>query len=153
MKASGSSDTLARIHQITRRHVPEDRNLVKNIALTIRVKIYSMGFILTRTERKKTWSCYSISTGTCSGYMPKLQRGRCWEKYEFKHFIILSYIFFSLWRYSPNLGLSLPPWNFPFHFSLLDLKHSVGLLVWVISSSQGLYHYTNTEKRTYTHKH
>jgi hypothetical protein len=52
--------------------------------------------------------------------------------------------FFFLWRYSPNLGLGLPPWNCPFHFSLLDLKHSVGLRGRVISSSQGLYLYTNT---------
>jgi hypothetical protein len=58
--------------------------------------------------------------------------------------------FFSLWRYSPNLGLGLPPWNYPFHFGLLDLRHSVGLLGAMISSSQGLYLYTNTEKRTYT---
>jgi hypothetical protein len=47
------------------------------------------------------------------------------------------YLFFFLWRYSPHLGLDLPPWNFPFHFSLLDLGHSVGLLGRVISSSQG----------------
>jgi hypothetical protein len=33
-------------------------------------------------------------------------------------------------------------------FGLLDLRHSVGLLGRVISSSQGLYLYTNTEKRT-----
>jgi hypothetical protein len=32
---------------------------------------------------------------------------------------------------------------------LLDLGEAVGLLGWVISSSQGLYLYTNTEKRTY----
>jgi hypothetical protein len=59
-------------------------------------------------------------------------------------------IFFFLWRYSPNLGLGLPPWNSPFHFGLLDLRYSVELLGRVISSSQGLYLYTNTEKRTHT---
>jgi hypothetical protein len=37
-----------------------------------------------------------------------------------------------------------------FHFGLLDFRCSVGLLGRVISSSQGLYLYTNTEKRTYT---
>jgi hypothetical protein len=58
--------------------------------------------------------------------------------------------FFFLWRYSPNLGLGLPPWYFPFHFGLLDLRHSVRLLRRVISSSQGLYLYTNTEKWAYT---
>jgi hypothetical protein len=54
-----------------------------------------------------------------------------------------------LWRY--NLGL--PPWNSLLHFGLLDLRHSVGLLGRVISSSQGLYLYTNTEQFTYTHTH
>jgi hypothetical protein len=63
------------------------------------------------------------------------------------------FFFFVPWRYSPNLGLGLPPWNSSFHFGLLDLRHSVGLLVWVNSSSQGLYMYTNTEKRTYTDEH
>jgi hypothetical protein len=53
-------------------------------------------------------------------------------------------------HYSPNLGLGLPPWNCPFHFGFLDLRHSVGLLARVISSSQGLCLYTNTEKRTHT---
>jgi hypothetical protein len=43
--------------------------------------------------------------------------------------------FFFLCRYSPNLDLGLPPWNFPFHFGLLDLRHSVRLLGRVISSS------------------
>jgi hypothetical protein len=54
------------------------------------------------------------------------------------------------WRYSPNLGLGLPPWNSPFHFGFLELRQSVGLLGRVISSSQGLYLYTNTEKCTHT---
>jgi hypothetical protein len=40
-------------------------------------------------------------------------------------------VFFSLWRYSPNFGLGLPPWNSLFHFCFLDLRHSVGLLGWV----------------------
>jgi hypothetical protein len=32
-------------------------------------------------------------------------------------------------RYSPNLGLGLPPLNSPFHFGFfLDLRQSVGLL-------------------------
>jgi hypothetical protein len=55
------------------------------------------------------------------------------------------------WRYIPNWGLGLPPWNSPFHFGFLDLRQSVGLLGRVISSSQGLYLYTNIEKRTHTH--
>jgi hypothetical protein len=41
--------------------------------------------------------------------------------------------FFLIWRYSPNLGLCLPPWNSPFHFGLLDLRYPVGLRGWVIS--------------------
>jgi hypothetical protein len=35
----------------------------------------------------------------------------------------------------------------------LDQGQSVGLLGRVISSSQGLYLYTNPEKRTHIHKH
>jgi hypothetical protein len=66
---------------------------------------------------------------------------------------VLEFLF--LWCYSLNIGLGLPPWNSPFHFGLLDLRHSVGLLRRVISSSQGLYLYTNTEKCTSppTHTH
>jgi hypothetical protein len=30
--------------------------------------------------------------------------------------------FSFLWRYSPNLGLGLSPWNSPFNFSFLELK-------------------------------
>jgi hypothetical protein len=63
------------------------------------------------------------------------------------------YVIFFLKRYSPNLGLGLPPWNSPFHFGFLDLRHSVGLLGRVISSSQGLHLHTNTEKRARTHTH
>jgi hypothetical protein len=58
-------------------------------------------------------------------------------------------ILIFLLRYSPNLGLGLPPWNSPFHFSFLDLRQSVGILGRVITSSQGLYFYTNTEKFTH----
>jgi hypothetical protein len=63
------------------------------------------------------------------------------------HLIITFHIFFFLWSYSPHSGLGLPPWNSPFHFSLLDLRQSAGLLGQVISSSQGLCLYTNTEKK------
>jgi hypothetical protein len=53
-----------------------------------------------------------------------------------------------------SFGVTAPVWglarNSPFHFGLLDLRHSVGLLGRVISSSQGLYLYTNTKKRTHT---
>jgi hypothetical protein len=55
-----------------------------------------------------------------------------------------SYTFFFLWRYSPNLGLGLPPWNSSFHFGFIDLRQSVGLLGRVISSSQGLSTCTQT---------
>jgi hypothetical protein len=56
--------------------------------------------------------------------------------------------FFFLGATAYSLGL--PPWNSPFHFCFPDLRQSVGLLGRVISSSQGLYQYTNTEKRTHT---
>jgi hypothetical protein len=69
----------------------------------------------------------------------------------------LTIFFFFPWRYSPNLGFGLPPWNIPFHFGLLNLWHSVGLLGWVISSSQGFSTCTQTQKnapaRAHTHKH
>jgi hypothetical protein len=68
----------------------------------------------------------------------------------FVSFLELEGSFFSLWRYSTSLGLGLPPWNSLFHFGLLNLRHLVGLLGRVISSSQGLCLYTNTEKCTYT---
>jgi hypothetical protein len=63
--------------------------------------------------------------------------------------------FFFLWRYSPNFVLGLPPWNSTFHFGftsvLIDLRHSVGLFVRVISSSQGLSTCTQIQKtHTYT---
>jgi hypothetical protein len=43
--------------------------------------------------------------------------------------ITLCCIFFFLWRYSPNLGLGLPPSNSPFHFGLLELK-TLGRTPW-----------------------
>jgi hypothetical protein len=33
-------------------------------------------------------------------------------------------LFYFFWRYSPNLGLGLPPWNSPFHYGFLDLLFS-----------------------------
>jgi hypothetical protein len=62
---------------------------------------------------------------------------------------------FSPLALQPQLGLGLPPWNSPFHFGILDFRHSVGLLGRVISTLQDLYMYTNTEKRarTQAHKH
>jgi hypothetical protein len=57
------------------------------------------------------------------------------------------------WRYSPNLGLGLPPRNSPFHFGFPDLRQSVGLLGRVISSSQGLSTCTQTQKNSPTHTH
>jgi hypothetical protein len=60
---------------------------------------------------------------------------------------------FFLWRYSPNFVPWSTPMKLSVHFGLQDFRHSVGLLGRVISSSQGLYLYINTEKRTYTHKH
>jgi hypothetical protein len=70
---------------------------------------------------------------------------RC-QIFEFRHFwnyylTIFILWFFFLWRYSPNLGLGLPPWNSPFHLGFLDLRQSVGLLGQVISS----YTHTNTK--------
>jgi hypothetical protein len=62
-----------------------------------------------------------------------------------------SYINFSPLGTTAPVGLGLPPWNSPFHFGFfLNLRQSIGLLGRVISSSQGFYLYTNTEKRTHT---
>jgi hypothetical protein len=64
-----------------------------------------------------------------------------------------NYWIFFLWRYSPNLGLGLPTWNSPFHFGLLDLGHPVEFFGRAISSSQGLYLYTNRKRHTHKHIH
>jgi hypothetical protein len=66
-------------------------------------------------------------------------------------FIAYSEVFFFHWHYSPSgprptsmqLSVSL-------RFFFLNHRQSVGLLGRVISSSQGLYLYTNTEKPIYT---
>jgi hypothetical protein len=59
---------------------------------------------------------------------------------------------FFLRRYSPNLGLGLPPWNSPFHLGTrsLTIGRTLGR---VISLSQGLYLYTNRDKRARAHTH
>jgi hypothetical protein len=55
-----------------------------------------------------------------------------------------------LWRYSPNLCLGLPPWNSPFHFGLLDLRHSINSLVgW--SARRKASTCTQTQKNTHIH--
>jgi hypothetical protein len=62
------------------------------------------------------------------------------------------YISLFFWRYSPNLGLGLPPWISPFRFGLLDLRHSVRLLWRVISSSQGISTCIQTQKNEHTQR-
>jgi hypothetical protein len=74
-----------------------------------------------------------------------------WHKMKMLFMMHTLLLLYFLWRYSPNLGLGLPPWNSPFHFGFLDLTQSVWTLGRVISSSQSLYLYTNTEKHTHTH--
>jgi hypothetical protein len=55
---------------------------------------------------------------------------------------------------APTLGSLLPLWEHRAEFPQFpDQGQSVGPLGRVISSSQGLYLYTNTEKRTHIHKH
>jgi hypothetical protein len=56
--------------------------------------------------------------------------------------------FFFLWLYSPIQALAASM-KLSISLQLLDLGQSAGLLGWVISSLQGLYLYTNTEKRTH----
>jgi hypothetical protein len=57
------------------------------------------------------------------------------------------YFFFPCGATAPIGALAYSP----FHFGLLDLRHSVGILGRVISSLQGLYLHTNKRKHTYTH--
>jgi hypothetical protein len=54
---------------------------------------------------------------------------------------------FPLWLYSPIQAL-ITSMKFSISLQLLDLGQLVGLLWRMISSSQGLYLYTNTEKHT-----
>jgi hypothetical protein len=56
--------------------------------------------------------------------------------------------FFFLWLYSPIKALAASM-KLSVSLQFLDLGESVGCLGRVISSSQGLYLYTNTEKRTH----
>jgi hypothetical protein len=64
-------------------------------------------------------------------------------------FIIITLSFsFPLWRYSSIWALAASM-KLSVSLQLLNLGHSAGLLGRVISSSQGLYLYTNTEKRTH----
>jgi hypothetical protein len=76
-------------------------------------------------------------------HQPKGQVSKGWptEGSDFGHF------FFPL-ALQPNLGLGRLH-EISVSLQLLDLGQSVGLLGRVISSSQGLYLYTNTEKRTH----
>jgi hypothetical protein len=64
------------------------------------------------------------------------------------------YIGFFFFLVASTLGSLLPLLEHRTEFpQFLDLVQSVGLLGQVISSSQGLYLYTNTEKRAHIHKH
>jgi hypothetical protein len=61
---------------------------------------------------------------------------------------------FFFFLVAPTLGSLLPLLEHRAEVpQFLDQGQSVGLLGRVISSSQGLYLYTNTEKRTHIHKH
>jgi hypothetical protein len=55
---------------------------------------------------------------------------------------------FFLWLYSPIQALAVSM-KLSVSLQLLDLGQPVGILGRVISSLQGLYLYTNTEKRTH----
>jgi hypothetical protein len=60
----------------------------------------------------------------------------------------------TLFLVAPTLGSLLPLLEHRAEFpQFLDQGQSVGPLGRVISSSQGLYAYTNTEKRTHIHRH
>jgi hypothetical protein len=61
-------------------------------------------------------------------------------------------LFFFLWLYGPIQALAASM-KLTVSLQLLDLEQSVGLFGRVISSSQGIYLYTNTEKTHKQHKH
>jgi hypothetical protein len=60
-----------------------------------------------------------------------------------RHYSCSFYFFFYSLALHPQFG----PWptSMKFHFGFLDLRQSVGLLGREISSSQGIYLYTNTQ--------
>jgi hypothetical protein len=62
-------------------------------------------------------------------------------------------MFFFSFLIAPTLGSLLLLEHGAEFPQFLDQGQSVGLLGRVISASQGLYLYTNTEKHTYIHKH
>jgi hypothetical protein len=69
------------------------------------------------------------------------------------------FTYYYCYYYYFFFGTKTPIWALvylhetPFHFGFLDLRQSVGLLGRVISSSQGLYLYTNRKTHTHTHTH
>jgi hypothetical protein len=122
---------------------------------TFRLRLEARRINLTRNQRESRWKAQfprnvdGLSTDYTAFYT-YIHNHRC---ENLKSYIRSFFLLFILRRYSPNLGLVLPPWNSPFHFGFVDLRQLVGLLGRVISSSQGLYLYINTEKRTHTHTH
>jgi hypothetical protein len=79
--------------------------------------------------------------------------------YKIKFIIPLKFVSLSMNEFfsflvAPTLGSLLPLLEHRAEFpQFLNQGQSVGLLGGVISSSQGLYLYTNTEKHTHIHKH
>jgi hypothetical protein len=115
----------------------------------------SQGLYLNTGQHKHRINTYTHQTSMpCVGFEPTIpasEREKTVHGLDRQAAVTCINNIFCLWRYSPNLGLGLPPWNSPFHSSFLDRRQSVGPLGWVISSSQDLYLYINTEKRTHTH--
>jgi hypothetical protein len=74
----------------------------------------------------------------CPSHLPWLDQ----FSYNFQNILFAWIKYFFPLALSPNLGLGLPPWNSPFHFVLLILRHSLGLLGRVISSPEGLSTFT-----------
>jgi hypothetical protein len=116
---------------------------------TVSLEFCSLQFQFFPRSNASPDGCSVYSMPVCGKQNKIFEQATAWSVIWTK----LIKLFFLLWRYSPNLGLGLPPWNSPFHFGFLDLRQAVGLFGRVISSSQGLYLYTNTEKRIHIHKH
>jgi hypothetical protein len=111
-------------------------NLLLKVKLTLRSTVsWPVNLGVKPHPRPQNQIFVTVKLRFCRCGAPSPKRGRvCIYRAQ-------SQQFFFLRCYSPSLDFGLPPWNSPFYFGLVELKHSVGLLGRVISSSQGLYFY------------
>jgi hypothetical protein len=121
------------------------------------------------TQCKSTHNCTSVLLLETQNHLltlkhdPKISYIFCrnffWERQACHQLICKTVRVFRCQILCYSFGATTPIWALayfietPFHVGLLDLRHLVGLLGRMISSSQGLYLHTNTENaHTHTHK-